>query len=67
MRRRPIIGALLLIGVGVVLGTTVFRDDIAHAAGLAGSAPVTVLNTPDQAVPTREQNTDGSGAIKVHE
>jgi hypothetical protein len=67
MRRRPIIGALLLIGVGVVLGTTVFRDDIAQAAGLAGSAPVTVLNTPDQAVPTREQNTDGSGAIKVHE
>lgn len=67
MRRRSIIGALLLIAVGVVLGATVFRDEIAQAAGLAGSAPVTVTNTPDQAVPTREQNTDGNGNIKVHE
>ena len=30
MRRQAIIGALLLIGVGVVLGTTVFRSDIAQ-------------------------------------
>jgi hypothetical protein len=64
MRQRAIIGALLLIGVGVVLGATVFRTDIAQATGLAQS--VTVNNTPSQAVPVREQNLDG-GSIKVRE
>jgi hypothetical protein len=64
MRRRALIGALLLIGVGVVLGATVFRADIAQATGLAQS--VTVANTPAQAVPVREQNLDG-GNVKVHE
>ena len=43
MRRQAIIGALLLIGVGVVLGTTVFRADIAQATGLGQS--VTVVNS----------------------
>jgi len=57
MRRRALIGALLLIGVGVVLGATVFRTDIAQATGLAQS--VTVDNTPAQAVPVREQNLAG--------
>jgi hypothetical protein len=38
MQRRARIGALLLIGVGVVLGATVFRTDIAQATGLAQSA-----------------------------
>jgi hypothetical protein len=49
---------------GVVLGATIFRADIAPAAGLAKS--VTVDNTPAQAVPVREQNLDGSNA-RVHE
>jgi hypothetical protein len=65
MRRRAITGALLLIGVGVVLGATVFRTDIAKAAGLAQS--VTVVNTPANPVPVKEQNRDGNGNIKVHE
>jgi hypothetical protein len=64
MRRQAILGALMLVGVGVVLGATVFRADIAQAAGLAKS--VTVDNTPAQAVPVREQNLDGSN-VRVHE
>jgi hypothetical protein len=56
MRRRAALGALLLIGVGVLLGATVFRADIAQATGL--DKPVT---------PVLEQNLDGSGNIKVHE
>jgi hypothetical protein len=62
MQRRAIISALLLVGVGVLLGTTVFRDDIAQATGLAQA--VTITNTP---LPVREQNVDGNGYIKVHE
>ena len=53
MQRRAIVGALLLIGLGVVLGATVFRTDIARAAGLA---------KPAQAV--EEQNVDGAGNIR---
>jgi hypothetical protein len=53
------------VGVGVVLGATVFRTDIAQATGLAQT--VTVNNTPEQAVPVREQNLDGNQNIKVHE
>jgi hypothetical protein len=65
MRRKAFIGALLLIGVGVVLGATVFRTDLAQATGLAHS--VTVDNTAANPVPVREQNLDGFGNIKVHE
>jgi hypothetical protein len=64
MRRNAIIGGLLLIAVGIILGATVFRTDLAQATGLAQS--VTVTNTPAQAVPVREQNLAG-GNIKVHE
>jgi hypothetical protein len=67
MRRQALIGALLLIGIGVVLGATVFRTDIAQATGMDKSAQnVIVKNTPAQAVPVQEQNLDG-GNIKVHE
>jgi hypothetical protein len=55
---------LLLVTIGVLLGATVFRADIAQATGLAQA--VTVSNTAAQAVPVREQNLDG-GNIKVHE
>jgi hypothetical protein len=54
-----------MIGVGVVLGTTVFRADLAQATGLAQS--VTVDNTAANPVPVREQNLDRAGNIKVHE
>jgi len=37
MRRQATIGALLLITVGVVLGATVFRTDIAQATGMTRS------------------------------
>ena len=56
MQRRAVLGALLLVGLGVVLGSTVFRTDIARATGLA---------QPPK--PVREQNLDGSGNIRVHE
>ena len=64
MRQPALIGALLLVTVGIVLGATVFRTDIAQATGLAQS--VTVNNTTTNPVPVREQNLDG-GNIKVHE
>jgi hypothetical protein len=60
MRRRAIIGALLLIGLGAVLGTTVFRTDIAQATGLAQS--VTVDNTAANPVPVTAAST-----LPVHE
>jgi hypothetical protein len=64
MRRRAIIGALLLIVLGVALGATVFRTDIAQATGLAQA--VTIDNTSANPVPVREQNTTaflGAAAI----
>ena len=64
MRRQALIAALLIVGVAVVLGATVFRTDIAQATGLASA--VTVNNTASNPVPVREQNLDG-GNIKVHE
>ena len=67
MQRRATISALLLVGVGVVLGTTVFRTDIAQATGLEKPAQnVIVNNTAANAVPVREQNLDGQN-IRVHE
>jgi hypothetical protein len=50
--RRAIIPALLLVLLSVVLGATVFREQVAQAAA-------TLL--------VREQNTDSQGNIKVHE
>jgi hypothetical protein len=62
MRQRTLIGALGLVLIGVILGATVFRSDIAQATGLAQA--VTVANTP---LPVREQNLDADGNVKVHE
>jgi hypothetical protein len=67
MRRRSILSGVALLGIGLILGTTVFRDDIAHAAGIASGAPVIVTNTSLNPVPVQEQNLDGNGNIKVHE
>src|SRR5262245_13498102 len=58
MRRGAFIGAILLVGLGVVLGATVFRTDIAQATGLDKQAQnVIVKNTPQQAVPVTDSNT----------
>jgi hypothetical protein len=64
MRHQAIIGGLLIVAVGVVLGATVFRTDIAQATGLSPS--VTVANTASNPVPVLEQNVDGKN-IRVHE
>ena len=55
MRRQATLGALLLIVLGVALGATVFRSDIAQATGLKQSQSVIVDNTAAEAVPVREQ------------
>ena len=55
MRREATLGALLLITVGIILGATVFRSDIAQATGLAQS--VTVTNTAINPVPVQQQGT----------
>src|SRR5215831_19740731 len=60
MRRRASIGALLLIGVGVVLGGTVLRDQVASARSLAQS--VIVSNTSANPVPVTAAST-----LPVHE
>jgi hypothetical protein len=44
MRRRALISALMLIGVGVFLGTTVFREDIARAAQIVSAEIVSPLD-----------------------
>jgi hypothetical protein len=63
--KRALIPAFLLLLGSTIFGATVLREPIASAARLAQS--VVISNTPDQAVPVREQNKDGSGNIKVHE
>ena len=63
MRKNAIFFALLVVAVGVTLGATVFRTDIAQATGLAQS--VTVANTPAQAVPVREQATPQPWAMQL--
>ena len=56
MPRQAVAGALVLVIVGVVLGATVFRTDIAQATGLAGPT-VTVVNTTTNPVPVNVTNT----------
>jgi hypothetical protein len=53
MRRITLVGALVLIGAGVALGTTVFREGMAHAAQLVSAEIVSPL--------------DARGNVKVHE
>jgi hypothetical protein len=54
MKRLALTAILTLLGA-VVLGATVFRDQMAQATGLAGTAPVS------------EQNVDSHGLIRTHE
>jgi hypothetical protein len=65
MRQRALIGAIGLVLVGVVLGATVFRSDIAQATGLAQS--VTVNNTSSNPVPVHEQGTANVSVVDNHE
>jgi hypothetical protein len=65
MRRNLVSGGLLLIAIGVVLGATVFRTDIAQATGLAQA--VTVANTASNPVPVHEQGTANVSVIDNHE
>ena len=44
MRKRAMLGALLLIGIGVGFGATVFRSNIARATGTRAQRPA-VANT----------------------
>ena len=64
MQRRAIVGALLLIGVGVILGATVLRAGIAHATGYGPSTRGAGLDKTVTKV--AEQNLDGNN-IRVHE
>src|SRR6266545_3074443 len=53
--RRAIVGSILLVAVAMILGGTVFRDQVANARSLAQS--VVVTNPPSQPVPVHEQGT----------
>jgi hypothetical protein len=65
MLRRLIGVTISLVVLSSVLGATVFREDIAHAAG--GMVSVFVTNDTSHPVPVREQATDANGNLKVHE
>src|SRR2546425_9781981 len=60
MHCRVITGALVLVGLGVLLGTTVVGSDLAQATGLAQS--VTVNNTAANPVPVTDDHTN----ITIH-
>lgn len=55
MMRKAVLASVLLFLCSMVLGSTVFREDVAHAA--QAILPVKVVNTPAEAVPVREQAT----------
>jgi hypothetical protein len=64
MRKSLILGIALLVTSVVVLGGTVFRQQVADAASVLN---VFVTNNSSHPVPVREQNLDAQGNIKVHE
>jgi hypothetical protein len=64
MRKPLVLGIALLVTSVVVLGSTVFRQQVADASSLLN---VFVTNDSSHPVPVREQNTDANGNIKVHE
>jgi len=63
--RKALIPAFLLVLGSMVLGATVLREPIAHAT--SPFQPVIVGNDTAHPVPTREQNLDAGGNVKVHE
>jgi hypothetical protein len=64
MRKAVVLGIALLVTSVVVLGGTVFRQQVADASSILS---VFVTNDSSHPVPVREQNLDASGNIKVHE
>jgi hypothetical protein len=64
MRKAVVLGIALLVTSVVVLGGTVFRQQVADASSILS---VFVTNDSSHPVPVREQNLDGGGNIKVHE
>jgi hypothetical protein len=63
--RKALIPAFLLLLGSTILGATVLREPLAHAA--APIASVFVTNDASSPVPVREQNLDANGNVKVHE
>jgi hypothetical protein len=63
MRAQTIIGAVVFISVGVLLGGTVLRGQVADAKSLAQA--VVVSNTPAQAVPVHPAPASGAFSIEV--
>jgi hypothetical protein len=63
--RKALMSVASILLVGLVLGSTVFRAQVAHAA--SSVLNVFVTNDTSHAVPVRDQNTDANGDIKVHE
>ncbi len=63
--RQALIAVFVLVVGSTVLGTTVFREPLADAAG--GIPSILVANKPSEPVPVQEQNLDANGDIKVHE
>lgn len=63
--RKLLIAAAVLLLSSAVLGGTAFHEPIANAATQVLS--VFVTNDSTHPVPTKEQNLDASGYIKVHE
>ena len=62
--RKAVVLAIALLVTSVVLGGTVFRQQVADASALLN---VFVTNDSSHPVPVREQNLDANGNIKVHE
>jgi hypothetical protein len=65
MRKLLIAAVAVVLLSGAVLGGTVFHEPIAQAATQVLN--VFVTNDSTHPVPTKEQNLDASGNIKVHE
>jgi hypothetical protein len=63
--RRTLIAAVGLVVMSLVVGATVLRPQVAQAA--QGIADVFVTNDATHPLPTREQNVDTNGNIKVDE
>jgi hypothetical protein len=63
--RKALIPAFLLVVAAIVLGSTLFREQLAQAA--TPFTNVIVGNTTSNPVPVAVQNTDTSGNINVHE
>ena len=53
--RKTMVAAMLMLLGGMLLGGTVFRDQVAQAASAVLQAKV--VNTPDAPVPVQQQGT----------